>query len=273
MTSTTAFDRVGHMVRVPVALAGEKHRFLVDSGIGVTVVSPQIAARSDVRLTGETFTGRRMSGQELTLPIVQLPELRLGDYSIHGHRAVVADLGPVDGPTGFAGILSPRFFAGNAVTTDPDAMSLTVRPVAGLDEQGYVIPLQMRAEGPALTPFAVLILPSGREIEVEVDTGSQNTILDVQYLDECGVDLAHASVTTTTGVDETGHEWTRHWSTIAGQVHLKGAPETAQPEPRVQFQEIIHDGLIGTDYLERYRVTLDAVGARLILSPRTTTAP
>src|SRR4029077_17561628 len=99
------------------------------------------------------------------------------------------------------------------------------------------------------------------------------TILDMQYLDECGVDLAHASVSTTTGVDETGHEWTRHWSTIAGKIHLKGAPETAQPEPRVQFQEIIHDGLVGTDYLERYRATLDTPGGRHPPTPRSARGP
>lgn len=269
MISTIRFDRVGHMVRVPVQLGGDQHRFLVDTGIGVTVVSSALAARHDVCHTGETFTARRMSGQSLTLPVVRLPRVTLGEYSVEGHLAVVADLGAVKGPMGFAGILGPGFFAGHAVITDSAAMSLTVLPSGDLDEEGYVIPLEVRRDGISLAPYASLVLPSGREIRVEVDTGSANLILDMRYLDDCGVRTTDPSVTTKTGTDETGHAWTRHWSTIPGHVHLAAAPDTAQSRPRVQFQNIIHDGLIGTDYLERYRVTFDVPGARLMLFPRT----
>lgn len=53
-----------------------------------------------------------------------------------------------------------------------------------------------------------------------------------------------------------------------GEVHLAAAPETAQSEVRVQFQDIVHDGLVGTDYLERYRLTSDVPRSRLILSAR-----
>jgi hypothetical protein len=74
--TSVAFDRAGHLARVPVEMDGDPHRFLVDTGIGVTVVSPLLVARPDVRETGETFTGQRMSGQSLTLPLVRLPAIR-----------------------------------------------------------------------------------------------------------------------------------------------------------------------------------------------------
>ena len=117
-------------------------------------------------------------------------------------------------------------------------------------------------------PFVQLVLPSGREICVEVDTGSGSLILDTRFLADCAVDLGSPEVTTNTGTDETGYEWTRHWVTIGGSVHLAAAPETAQKAPRVQFQSIIHDGLVGADYLERYRLSFDVSGARMILGPR-----
>jgi hypothetical protein len=267
------FDRVQHLVRVPVELAGDSYRFLVDTGIGVTVVSSVVAARPDVQWTGESFAARRMSGQEIRSPIVRLPRLKLGEHLVDAHIACVADLGDDDGPAGFAGILGPGFFENQAVTTDPDAMSLVMQPATGFAADGYEIPLEIRRDGPSIDPFATLVLPSGREVCVEVDTGSGNLILDSRYLPDCGVQVDDPGVTTKTGTDETGYHWTRHWATISGPVHFAAAPETAQTNVRVQFQDIIHDGLVGTDYLERYRATFDVSGSRLILSPRVPDRP
>lgn len=264
---TVMFDRVQHLVRVPLKLAGDEYRFLVDTGIGVTVVSSTVAARTDVEWIGETFTGRRMSGQALETPLVRLPTLQFGEYAVDGHVAGVADLGDLDGPNGFAGILGPAFFEKHVVTTDPDTMSLTVEPLERFGEDGHEIPLEVRRTEVSVDPFVNLTLPSGREVCVEVDTGSSSLILDTRYLPDCEVQIDSPAVTTKTGTDETGYQWTRHWATIAGAVHLTAAPETAQASPRVQFQAIIHDGLVGADYLERYRVAFDISGARMVLIP------
>jgi hypothetical protein len=113
------------------------------------------------------------------------------------------------------------------------------------------------------------VLPSGRQVQVEVDTGSANLILDTRFMPDCGVRIGGPGVTTKTGTDETGYHWTRHWATIYGEIYFAAAPQTAQAQAPVQFQDIIHDGLVGTDYLQRYRVTLDVSGSRLVLSPRT----
>jgi hypothetical protein len=210
------FDRVEHLVRVPVRLGGEEYRFLVDTGIGVTVVSSAIAARADVQATGETLSGRRMSGQVIETPLVRLPGLALGDHTVDEHVAGVADLGE-----GFDGILGLGFFEQHTLTTDPIAMSLTIQP--------------------------------------------RDLILDTRFMSDCGVQRGDPGVTMKSGTDETGYEWTRHWVSIPGSVHLAAAPETAQPAPRVQFQDIIHDGLIGASYLERCLTTFDVSGERLIL--------
>jgi hypothetical protein len=82
---------------------------------------------------------------------------------------------------------------------------------------------------------------------------------------ECDVDPDDPDVETATGTDETGHVWTRRFVTISGSVHLADAPHTAQEQPRVQFQDIVHDGLVGTAYLERYRFSLDITGGLLVL--------
>ena len=36
----------------------------------------------------------------------------------------------------------------------------------------------------------------------------------------------------------------------------------------MQFQSIIYDGLAGADYLERYTLSIDVSGARMILEQR-----
>jgi len=259
--ASVGFDRIQHLVRVPVTLGGDEYHFLVDTGIGVTVVSSAIAARTDVPATGETFTGRQMSGQAVETPLVRLPALAFGEYVVDGHIAGVADLGDA-----FAGILGPGFFERHVVTTDPVAMSLTVEPRESFRGSGHEVPLEVRREGVSVDPFVQLVLPSGREICVEVDTGSDSLILDTRFMTDCGINSGDADVTTKTGTDETGYEWTRRWATIAGSVHLAAAPETAQAAPRVHFQDIIHDGLVGASYLERYRTTFDVSGERLILA-------
>jgi Aspartyl protease len=261
MSSTVAFDRVGHCHRVPVQVGGDTFRFLVDTGIGITLVSSAIAARDEVVPTGRTFAGQRMSGQVVECPLVRLPAMRLGSYGVTDHVAGMVDLGDE-----FDGILGPGFFGDHAFTVDPDRETLFVDPAPTAD--GFVVPLEIRPDGPSIAPFAPLVLPSGRTVTVEVDTGSGSLILATRYLAECGLSLDDPSVETSTGTDETGHRWTRHYATIAGSVHLAAAPQTAQEGPRVMFQDIIYDGLIGTDYLDRYRVTYDFTGARMILSPR-----
>jgi predicted aspartyl protease len=265
-TVTVGFDRVQHLVRVHLMLGGTPYRFLVDTGIGLTVVSSAVARRA-VEI-GETFTGRRMSGQSIETPLVRLPLAELGDYQVDEHVAGVADLGASGGPNGFDGILGPGFFEQHAVTTDPDAETLTVQPRESFEVDGPEVPLDVRRESVSADPFAQLVLPSGREICVEVDTGSDSLILDTRFAADCGVELDGPGVETRSGTDETGHNWTRQWVTIPGSVHLVAAPETAQDSPRVQFQGIIHDGLVGASYLDRFRMTFDVTGSRLVLAAR-----
>ena len=259
--TTVAFDRVAHLVRVSVRLGDDELHFLVDTGIGVTVVNERLSARPDVQALPETYAGRRMSGQLVEAPLVRLPTLAVGDYAVDGHVAVSVDLGD-----GFDGILGPAYFADRIVTTDPAAGTFTVHG-PGETVEGIEVPVEIRCDGPSADPFAELVLPSGRTILVEVDTGSDCLILDSRFMAECGLEAGGPGVTAREGVDETGHAYVRYDATLAGAVHLKAAPQTAQDAPKVIFQEIIHDGLVGSEYLYRYRFSFDLAGNRLVLAP------
>jgi hypothetical protein len=259
--TTVAFDRLAHLVRVPVRLGGDDLHFLVDTGIGITVVNERLSQRSDVETLDETYAGRRMSGQLVEAPLVRLPTLGVGDYAVDGHVAASVDLGD-----GFDGILGPSYFADRIVTTDPLAGTFTVHDEGALVE-GIEVPLEIHRDGRSVDPFAELVLPSGRTVLVEVDTGSDCLILDARFMGECGVEVGGPGVSAREGVDETGHSYVRYNATLPGAVHLKAAPETGQTDPKVIFQEIIHDGLIGSEHLYRYSFSFDLAGERLVLSP------
>lgn len=170
-----------------------------------------------------------MSGQVVEAPLVRLPVLELGDLRVPDHIAGVADLGD-----GFDGVLGPGFFAGYATTVDPELMALAIDPASAETADGVVVPLEVHRDGPSIDPFTRLVLPNGRTIRVEVDTGTHNLILATRHLADCGLSLDDPEVETTTGTDETGHHWTRHWATIAGSVraHALASPRRCGRGPR-----------------------------------------
>jgi hypothetical protein len=79
----TRFDYLHHLVTVPVRLNGHERRFVLDSGIGLTLVRDTIGG---IAATGGSFTGRRMSGQEVTSPLGVAPLLEFARNLAERHR-------------------------------------------------------------------------------------------------------------------------------------------------------------------------------------------
>jgi len=67
--------------------------------------------------------------------------------------------------------------------------------------------------------------------------------------------------------DETGHDYTRHFTSFPGPIAPVAAPACEQVEVPVMFQTIIYDGLIGDEFLRQFTVTFDLPRARMILGP------
>ena len=145
------------------------------------------------------------------------PGLRIGDLVVEQHTAGVIDLG---GGSDFAGILTPAVFEDRPLTIDPRSSNLTIGEPGGPVPEGVVVDLHVHRHGPAVDWSADLMLPSGRTVRVEVDTGSATLILDTAYLGDVGLDRDDPSLEVRTGTDETGHEWTRRWAQVDGS----GAP-------------------------------------------------
>jgi hypothetical protein len=259
----TSFESVGHFVRVPVTVGGRECLFLVDSGIGVTIIGSVSADAVAAVGMGRTVSGQRMSGQVVTAPLVKLPEVSVGGYTVRDHVAGVIDLESEQHAEGFDGILGLDFFADACVTVDVGAHRLTVSDSG--PEVGVVVPVEVRRDRGSVAVFAPVELPSGRVVTMEVDTGSDVVILDDRYMSDCGVAVDDPRIEVRHGVDETGHRYTPRFVTIDGAVLIPAEPDTTQHAPRVMFQKIIYDGLIGTDFLKRFRYTFDVRRQRLVL--------
>ena len=58
-----------HLILVPVEVEGIKANFIFDTGIGVSIVSKKLCEKISCKSL-DNYSGKRMSGQELKLDIV-----------------------------------------------------------------------------------------------------------------------------------------------------------------------------------------------------------
>lgn len=263
----------GHFVSVPVQINGRRTaRFLFDTGIGVTTLATSLLAEIGAPASDRTFVGHRMSGQAVSVPLYQVDRIALGSHRQEGPVVGAFDLPPLPGMAEpVEGILSLRFFEEAPVTLDFLRGRLGCgRP--GRDDGSYgpgsSVPVEVTEDGPALTMFLELGLPSKGRARVEVDTGSDSLILDERYLPRLGFPPDGSGLEARSGTDETGHDYTRYRGRISGPIFPVHAPQAVQRDPSVIFQKIIYDGLIGHDFFRSFVTTFDVGASRIHLAPR-----
>lgn len=265
------FERLSHLVTVPVAAGGVEARFALDTGMGMTVVSASLCDRLACAPAHGVFHGRRMSGQEVTVPLARIDSLRLGSLEQRDWEVGVLDLsGFPEQLASLDGFLSLAFFAERPFTVDYPSGHIvleTAETVGARLRQGVAVEVELIRDGPALDAFLPLVLPGGRAISVEMDMGSDSLILDERFAREVGVDLAAPGLRRIDGTDETGGTFRRTFAALAGSVEPAGAPGVVQERPQVMFQQIIHDGLVGDSFLRRQSVTYDLPGRRVVFGP------
>ncbi len=253
----------GHLFTVPVRIGDYQTEFILDTGIGVDLISSKLAKKLGVPATNVTLTGQRMSGQAVTIPLSYLPSLSLHKYQ---QKFVTVGVLDFDGfiPKGpewdtIEGFLSLNFFRYQPFTIDYANRCLRLELC-----EGTPVDLTLKdEEGVSLTAFAQLNV-NGTKALVEIDTGSDSLILHNRYLP------SGLSVKTVTGQDETGHRFERRFGTLPGFIDLNGF---RRENVRVMFQDIIHDGLIGHDFLKKYLVSFDLAHSLMHLRSPSSSSP
>jgi predicted aspartyl protease len=251
---------------VPVQINdGPTYDFLLDTGAGTLIVDKSIAKQAPSQ---PNFVGRRMSGQALSLPMVRLSKVTMAGHSVRDISSAVFDLNQMLPGFNIKGVISLAFFKEIPFTIDygkfrvefesPDSLNL-------IRAAGHSVTIKAEVDGPSLDVHMPLILPSGKMIVTEVDTGTPGAmILNQNLMDELKVSPVDKGVKWQTGTDETGHQYTRYYVNIKGSPHIPGTESINLENPRVQFQEIIYDGLVGQMFLNKYRVTFDLPGSAMI---------
>jgi hypothetical protein len=263
------FEYVSHLVTVPVQAGGRQARFVLDTGIGVTLLSRSLATAAGCAADGSVYTGKRMSGQQVSIPLGTLSSLSVAGCPTEDHQVGILDMGQMAGLDGIDGFLSLNAFLTTPFTVDypagllviEDAVSLASRAAAGV-----AVDVQVERQGCATDINVALDVPGCGPVMAEVDMGSDALILNEPLAAKMGIDLGGENVRTVSGQDETGGRYDRYFTTLPGTVSLAAAPAIRQANPEVMFQKIIYDGLVGNAFLRNFVVSYDLPAARMIFA-------
>jgi hypothetical protein len=263
------FTYVAHAITIPVRVGDAiDTRFVLDTGIGINLVTKDLCARLGCTTAGE-HQGKRMSGQELAVPLTRLAALAVGGVREADVPAGVFDVALPPAFDGVGGFLSLTWFEKRPFTIDYRRRVVVLETEAGLarrSARGAVVPVRLDRDGASLGVLMPMDVSVGEPAWLEIDTGSGGLILNLPYLERLGLAPGTPGVKTVEGKDETQHAYVRHFATLPGAIFPPSAPEMRVEKPGAMFQKIIYDGLVGDAYFKNFVVTYDLARSRLILA-------
>jgi hypothetical protein len=263
----------GHVLLIPVKLCGKDSTFILDTGCGVNIISQSLAESLSCKVIGK-HSGRRMSGQKLDMQIAAVPSFQIGNYIRRDLRMAKWNLNDLlEGEPDLAsvdGLVSLDFFKDCPFTMDYGRKTLFIETDITLKRRlaaGRAVPVELIQKNGCETGVKVsLRFSNGKKALAEVDTGSSSLTLDSHYMKVFGIKETDAGVKVKNGTDETGHSFKRVLCELQADVFLDGCDEFKQSRPKVQFQEIIHQALIGDSFLQNFVVTYDLPHKRMIFA-------
>jgi hypothetical protein len=256
---------INHAIVVPVRVNGSiEARFILDTGIGLNLITESLCKKIQCQKSG-SYTGKRMSGQEVKVDLASLNSLAMGPLKRDGVKVgVFPEI--IEGVDGF---LSLEFFEKTPFTIDYGNNAVIVEDESSLGARkaaGRAIRTTIDRDNGSVGIKISMSVPHGPPAHVEVDTGSDSFILDERYMKRLRIKPDGPNVKRKEGKDETNHTYVRYFSQIDGVIAPAGAPEMKQENPKVMFQKIIHDGLVGHDYFKNFVVTYDLPNSQMILA-------
>lgn len=242
--------------------------FILDTGIGITLISKLMCKKINCSVSGE-HVGKRMSGQEVTLPMSLVKSLSLAGKTETNFPVGIFDVEKLMPGSNIDGFLSLGFFKNFPHTVVYNKQTIRFEnedSLKGLRTKGTVVNVSPDQKGESFTVMMPLVLPNGEAIKAEVDTGSQSLILHERYMNKLNISQTDPKVKRKDAKDETGHSYARFFTTLNGPVHLLGAEDMKLESPSVMFQKIIYDGLVGFYFLREFDVTYDLRSSQMIFN-------
>ncbi len=243
---------LGALPSLEVRIAGREHTVLLDTGGGLTVLTPATAGALGCHPWGR-LTGFRMRGDRVDMRRCDHVTLSLAGLTVRLPEAGVWDFGkvlPRNAPP-LAGSIALDAFAHRAVTLDLARRRLIVETPASLlarlrHEHAIAVPMRFEREvnGESRVPLLGIDTPKGR-VWMEIDSGSDGAVI-------VNRPLAHAL-----GLNPADDRPQPMSASIGGDVPLR-AP--------ARVMDLVIDGDIGEPVLRRWVITLDPARRRLWLA-------
>jgi Aspartyl protease/PDZ domain len=259
-------DADGHQI-VTAFVGGKSVRLVLDTGADFNMLTPDAAARLDLKLSETTVPATGGSGEPVQARWTQIDDLAVGDAHLFGEIAFVV---PVPAELPYDGVLGTNFFKAFSPRFDYAQSELTLQPA-----NSFVAP-----SGVASLP---IILANDRKILVEatvagitalysIDTGKQGALaifrpsverFDLQQKLGPGVRM----VTGTSVGGRLYGDMVRAPEVLIGPHRLENVLTELSLSTTALYGSDGWMGNIGAHIWRRFTVTIDYRGRRLYLEP------
>lgn len=267
------FDYVGQdWLRFEARVGDQPTRLMLDTGGGVTLVSKALCEKVGCVPDG-TFTGKRMSGQALTIPMARVSSIVMAGHEVKNARVAVLDTAALlHAELGVDGIAGLDLFRDQPFTIDYGTRELVLEDAASLAARraaGEVVSVRVENDGPSTVVFLPLqLFPDSAPLQMEVDCGSRDLILDERFMEPLGIAADGPGVKRVDGKDETEHGYTRWFTSMPRAAKVPSTQGVGVPTgATVMFQKIIYDGLVGHTFLSAHVTTYDLAHGQMIFAP------
>lgn len=241
---------LGLLPTIDVAVEGEAATMILDTGGGVTALTPNLASRIGCTPWGQ-ITGFQLTGDKLTGQRCSNVALALGGQSLGARDVGVIDLSPLLRPVApqIDGLFSLDALADTPFTLDLAAAQLTLetpQTLAARTANATEIPIRLtrQAGGASLTVMARVPTESGN-LWMQLDAGSDAALqLAPSSAVALGLDPAQPNQQTTLTLTGTNGE-------------------TISLPTNARIRDMIIDGNIGLPILRQWVMTFDLAAQRL----------
>lgn len=231
---------------------GSDVRFLLDTGADATVVTPELAKKLDLPITGK-HEGGVAGGKKIVVDLTKIDKIKVGEVVDSIKLAVIVDINKDPGPYGkIDGILGSDFIRNHPISIDYKSEALifeTDESLAERRQNGYTFDLHL-IENTA--PYVSLTINDTLKVEnkYKVDTGAGKTYLRLQDIQKLGISLN--SLEESKGSSLAGsykkYNGTIKSISLGNSITKKNVKIGAYETPI---------GFLGSDFLSNYVVTLN----------------
>ncbi|MGC1967708.1 MAG: aspartyl protease family protein [Candidatus Acidiferrales bacterium] len=236
-----------------VTVAGHEGTFLLDTGGGVTIITPTLAKSVGCEPWGNVV-GWRMTGQRVDLPHCDNISIDLGGTTYRVPTAVVFDIMSIAGKDAppLDGSLALDIFADKAITIEQAKNHLIVETEASLaarTRHAIEVPIRLVREAEGVALSVVVGVPTSKGLAwMELDTGNDDPVIVVSKF-----------IAPLLGGYPASHSSRQIKVALAPGIVLEGSARI--------IDDLVMDGNIGIPFLRAWNITLDLKHGRAWFAP------